>query len=86
MSSDAERSLADAPQSTKKERAQRPAPKIVVDDDSPDLHKFPIPAVFSDGIENSDQIIHAIDGYRKPTIQLKLNVPFIPGMTSRTRH
>jgi hypothetical protein len=56
------KSLADVARDSKKEKKDQA--KIVLSDDTEQLHKPLIPDVFYGGIDNMDEILKAIDAYR----------------------
>jgi hypothetical protein len=56
------KSLAEVARDSKKEKKDQA--KIVLSDDTEQLHKPLIPDVFYGGIDNTDEILKAIDAYR----------------------
>jgi hypothetical protein len=61
----AQEPLGDVARKTKEERAARPQPKLVVDDDSEPLkNRSPLPELALHGLDNTDQIIRALEKFR----------------------
>lgn len=60
--SDQPKSLAEVARDSRKEKREQA--KIVLSDDTPQLHKEAIPDVFYGGIDNIDEILKAIEEYR----------------------
>ena len=60
--SDQPKSLAEVARDSRKEKKEQA--KIVLSDDTPQLHKSAIPDVFYGGIDNIDEILKAIEEYR----------------------
>src|SRR3954465_3018082 len=61
----AQDSLGDVARKAKQEKNARPQSKLVVDDDSEPLkNKSPLPELALHGLDNTDQIIRAIEKFR----------------------
>ncbi|MBI3478676.1 MAG: hypothetical protein HY010_23355 [Acidobacteria bacterium] len=49
----------------KNKQAGTPKAKVVVNDDNLTSHRGPIPAISLEGVDNSDEIVHAIQEFKK---------------------